>query len=96
MTRKRDDVVDALARKGFRKEGGDHEFFIYWNLKGKKTIRKTKVSRGSSYRDISDDLLSKMAKQVGVTKKSFLDLIDCTLDQIGYERQAFPPHSSSP
>jgi len=89
MDRKRDDIVSALTRKGFKKEGGDHEYFIYWNLDGKKTIKKTKVSRGSSYKTIGDDLLGKMSKQVGLTKKLFLELVDCTLDQSGYERQVF-------
>ena len=90
MPRDRDNVVSSLTRKGFKKEGGDHEYFIYYNLVGKKTIKKTKVSRGSSYKTISDGLLSKMAKQVGITKPLFLELVDCTLDQTKYEAAAFP------
>ena len=90
MTRDRDVIVGALERKGFRKDGGDHEFFIYVNLQGKKTMKKTKDSRGSSYKTIGDSLLGKMSKQVGLPKKQFIELIDCTLDQRGYERAAFP------
>lgn len=89
MTRDRDDIEDALLRKGFRPDGGDHHYYIYWNTDGKKTIKKTKMSRGSSYKTIGDELLGKMAKQIGVTKKQFLELVDCTLDQKGYESLAF-------
>lgn len=90
MPRNRDDVTSALQRKGFQQDGGDHEFFIYRNLDGKKTMKKTKVSRGSSYKTLSDDLLSKMSKQIGLTKKLFMDFVDCTLDQKTYEGHAFP------
>ncbi|WP_439492304.1 hypothetical protein [Bosea sp. (in: a-proteobacteria)] len=90
MTRARDDIDAALLRKGFRKDEGDHHYYIYWNLSGKKTIKKTKMSHGSSYKTIGDPLLGAMAKQVGLTKKSFLELVDCTLDQTGYEKTAFP------
>jgi hypothetical protein len=89
MPRARDAVVGALSRKGFRPtDGGDHEFFIYWNLDGSKTLMRTKVSRGSSYKTLGDDLLGKMARQIGLPKKSFLELVDCTLDRPGYEKQA--------
>jgi len=47
------------------------------------------MSHGSSYKTIGDPLLGTMAKQVGLTKKSFLELVDCTLDQTGYEKTAF-------
>lgn len=90
MTRARDDIDAALQRKGFRKDEGDHHYYIYWNLSGKKTIKKTKMSHGSSYKTIGDPLLGAMARQVGLTKKSFLELVDCTLDQAEYEKAAFP------
>jgi len=90
MARPRDIVVGALSRKGFeRGDGGDHEFFIYWNLDGEKTLKRTKVSRGTSYKTLGDDLLGKMARQTGLSKKSFLELVDCTLDRQSYEKQAF-------
>jgi hypothetical protein len=89
VTRARKDIDAALQKKGFRKDDGDHHYYIYWNLAGKKTIRKTKLSRGSSHKDIGDPLLGAMARQAGVTKKAFLDLVDCNLDQAGYEAQAF-------
>lgn len=90
MTRERDVIDAALQRKGFQKDNGDHLYYIYWNLSGKKTMKKTKMSHGSSYKTVGDSLLGQMAKQVGLTKKAFLELVDCTLDQAGYEATAFP------
>lgn len=90
MTRDRADIDAALQRKGFVHEDGDHHYYVYHNMAGKKTIRKTKMSRGSSYRTIGDPLIAQMARQVGLTKLSFLELVDCTLDQSGYEKIAFP------
>ena len=48
-------------------------------------MARTKTSHGSG-RDISDDLLSKMARQCGVTKPSFLRLVDCPLQRDEYEK----------
>jgi len=90
MTRERSDIDAALLRKGFEKIEGDHSFYVYWNISGKKTIKKTKISRGTSYKTIGDILLGKMAKQIGISKKNFLELVDCTLSQSGYESLAFP------
>lgn len=93
MTRERKEIGAALQRKGFVHDDGDHHYYIYHNLAGRKTIRKTMMSRGSSYRTVGDSLLGQMARQVGLTKPKFLELIDCTLDQSGYESLAFPPKS---
>ena len=90
MARDRKDIDAALQRKGFIHEDGDHHYYVYHNLAGKKTIKKTKMSRGTSHKTIGDPLLGQMARQVGVTKPKFLDLVDCTLDQAGYEALAFP------
>ena len=89
MTRAREDIDAALQRKGFTKEAGDHSYYIYWNLAGQKTIKKTKMSHGSSHKTIGDPLLGIMARQVGLTKKNFLEFVDCNLDQAGYESAAF-------
>ena len=90
MTRERDDIVSALCKKGFRRDDGDHIYLIYWNISGKKTMKKTKMSHGSSHKTISHPLLAEMSRQVGLSKKQFLELIDCSLDQKGYEEKAFP------
>jgi hypothetical protein len=93
MIRDRKVIDAALQRKGFQRVDNDHHYYIYHNIHGKKTIRKTKMSMGSSHKTIGDTLLAQMARQVGVTKGKFLDLVDCTLDQSGYEAIVFPPKS---
>ena len=47
-------------------------------------MARTKTSHGSG-RDISDDLLAKMAKQCGLTKPQFLRLVECPLQRPDYE-----------
>lgn len=87
--RARNDIDSALQRKGFVKDEGDHSYYIYWNISGKKTIRKTKMSHGTSHKEIGDPLLGQMARQLGLTKKDFLQLVDCTIDQEMYEKIVF-------
>ena len=87
MARDRAVVEAALQKKGFKKDDSHHHFFIYWNRDGKKTSRKTKTSHGSSYKVLGDPLLKQMARQVGLTKPKFLELVDCSLDQEGYEKE---------
>ena len=89
MARDRDDIDASLKRKGFKRDDRDHHYYIYHNLAGLKTIRKTKMSMGTAYKTIGDPLLGQMARQIGVTKPKFLELVDCTLDQAGYESLAF-------
>lgn len=90
MARERRDIDASLQRKGFKRDEGDHHYYIYHNLAGRKTIKKTKISMGTSHKTIGDPLLAQMARQIGVTKQRFLELVDCTLDQAGYEALAFP------
>ena len=84
MPRDKRDVEAGLENKGFQKQDGDHHYYVYWSLGGKKSMAKTKTSHGSG-RDISDDLLSRMGHQCGVTKPNFLKLIDCPLQRPEYE-----------
>ena len=87
MPRQRADVVSALEKKGFRKKpGGDHDYYSYWNISGKKTSIYTKVSRGTNYKTLSDSLIGKMARQTQLAKNKFLELVDCTLSQELYEK----------
>lgn len=90
MPRKRDLLVTNLTSKGFEKSEGHHIFLLYRRKDGLKTAIRTKVSRGSSHRDLSDIILGQMAKQVRLSNKVFLQLVDCTLDQGGYENLVNP------
>jgi hypothetical protein len=85
MTRDRDVIDAALLRKGFSKDETHHHQYIYHNIAGQKTTKRTRMSHGTSHKTIGDPLLGQMARQLGVVKKQFLELVDCTLDQQGYE-----------
>lgn len=89
-TRDRKDIESALERKGFVRDETHHSLFIYWTVEGKKTPIRTRTSHGSNHKTLGDSLLSQMAKQVQLPKKSFLELVDCTLDRAGYEGAVKP------
>ena len=79
-------VIAALERKGFRRSNSKDKRFIYYLTTGEKGSRSTMVSHGES--EISDNLLSKMARQMGLSKEKFDDFVECTLSQAGYEELA--------
>lgn len=83
MPRKQTDVEKSLERKGFVKAGGDHHFFHYYTLAGKKSRIFTKTSHG--VREIGDGLLARMSKQCKLSRSDFDQLIECPLDQKTYE-----------
>jgi len=77
-------VDAALCHKGFKSHDGDHVYY-YLYVDGKKTAVRTKISHGE--KEIDDNLLSLMARQVKLTKKLFGDLIDCPLSHDQYVKQ---------
>ncbi len=78
MPRKQTDIERGLKNKGFLlTESHHHHYFIYHSIAGKKTTVKTKTSHGQ--REISDDLIGKMAQQVKLNRSEFLNLVDCSL-----------------
>ncbi|HBA67173.1 MAG TPA: hypothetical protein DCZ48_13535 [Methylococcaceae bacterium] len=85
MPRDKRKVEEALAKKGFERKEGDHHRFIYRTLDGKKTAIITKTSHTPKMKEIPDNLLAQMAKQCGVTKSQFSELLDCPLCRKGYE-----------
>jgi hypothetical protein len=78
------DIEAGLTRKGFKRREGDHSYFVYESLDGKKTMASTKVSHGRGF-DVADNLLSLMAKQCGINKAQFLKLVECPLQRDDYE-----------
>ena len=77
------DVASGLEKKGFRRRENDHAFFHLW-IGEKKTAIYTKISHGE--RDIGDNLLSLMARQVRLSKKQFVELLECPLTFAEYIR----------
>jgi len=86
MPTKRRDVEAALERKGFRRVETDHSTFIYYSQANRKSRVRTKTSHGSGHRDISDNLLSCMAKQCKLNNKQFQNLIECPLSTEEFEK----------
>jgi hypothetical protein len=85
-TRKRNTVESALTQKGFELQAdGDHRYYFFF-FNGRR-IARTKVSRGTKYKDLADDLLQQMARQCCLTKGHFLNLIDCSMTQEQYEAE---------
>ena len=83
MSADRRDVERGLERKGFVRVEGDHHFFIYRTLQGKKSTIRTKTSHGM--RQIDDSILSQMARQCRLSRTQFDKLIECPLAQEEYE-----------
>ena len=82
----RDVIKGSLQNKGFAlKSGADHFRFIYMTKSGKKTAINTKISHGSKYKMITDNLLAQMSKQCRLSKADFINLIDCPLSRDEYE-----------
>ena len=85
--RKGREIDVALCKKGFRREtGGDHLCYFLRDADGKDTDIKTKVSHGTMSDTIGINLISRMARQLHLTKPLFLELIDCSLDETHYRK----------
>jgi hypothetical protein len=75
----------ALIKKGWKRNvGGKHVRYAFLDVDGKESVIKTMISHGMSGTALSEDLMSKMARQLHLTKQQFLDLIDCRLSEEGY------------
>lgn len=79
----RDAVESSLVRKGFVESGGDHRFFKLMH-EGRYTGICTKTSRGSSYKVLNVGLVSQIAKQLKLTTKEFVELVECPLTAEAY------------
>jgi hypothetical protein len=78
----------ALPQKGFEMDDSDsdHTVFVYHSSQNKKTKLRTKTSRGTSHKVISDPLIGQMCRQCGVTAAQFKNLVSCTLSRDDYEQ----------
>lgn len=69
-------IESALLKKGFRSESSHHEYF--WLYIGERQTRfKTYLSH--SIPEYGDQLLDKVKKQMGISKKQLVDFVDCRL-----------------
>jgi len=58
------------------------------NADGKKTAIHTKQSPSAKNDDIGNSLLGLMARQARLSKKDFVDLIDCPMSKEDYAERA--------
>jgi len=79
-------VEAALEKKGFAPTGGNHSYFTFHTRAGKKTSVWTKTSHGSGYKTLTDNLVSLMAKQCGLTNGQFKQLVECSLSREAMEQ----------
>jgi predicted RNA binding protein YcfA (HicA-like mRNA interferase family) len=70
------EVSAGLQKKGFAAREGDHTFY-HLIVNGKKTVINTKISHGE--KEIGDKLLGMMARQLRLSRRDFLNLVDCPL-----------------
>ena len=92
-SRARSAIQESLTKKGFmEKPGGDHFRYVFVLRDGRKTGVFTKMSRGTQYKYLSDNLLAQMARQCKLTKIDFLALVDCPLSREAYEEKLREQH----
>ena len=78
----REQMRKALLDKGFvDKNDGDHTFYYFYH-KGKKTIARTKISRGSGYKTYNDTLFTKMKTQLQLDSiQQVRALLECPMSE---------------
>ena len=77
-SRKNAKIQKALLKKGFKTVNTDHKMLIF-HYQGKKTAIHTKISHGN--KEISDTLISLMAKQIYLSRSQFEGVIECTVKE---------------
>ena len=83
MTKKVREIEAALSKKGFRQDATHH---LYWHffLDGKKTTVNTFFSHGAT--EIYGGRINQQARQLNLSKKQFLEFIECRLDEAAYQK----------
>ena len=94
MQLQRQVILKGLRNKGFREDKArnySHTTLRYYDQEGRYLGVTTRVSRGTKYREIRDDLLFKMARQCGLERKEeFRDLVECPMSREAYEQRLTP------
>ncbi len=82
MPRKHRNILSGLSAKDFEKEENrKHIHFVYVNLQGQTTTARTMLSHAAGGSDVSDQLLGQMARQVGLSRSEFPELVDCPMSR---------------
>ena len=97
----RAEIRKNLPQKGFKKNKSGHHIYFHHEYNGIETGIKTYISHSAKQRDIADDLLSSMRKQLRLdSMKEIVALIKCPMDKKKYEeilieREVFRPEPLS-
>jgi len=76
------DIISSMTKKGFKLDvDGKHKRLIYMH-NGKTSSIVTHYSHSSD--EVGDFLIKKMADQIKISKKQFLELVECTLSADDY------------
>lgn len=71
----------SLLKKGFSEDNNDHKKYTLF-LDGKRTNIRTKVSHGT--KEYGERLIREMRTQLRLSKREFMDLIDCPMTKEEY------------
>jgi hypothetical protein len=77
-------ALKSLKKKGFEEKNTHHKILEY-SLDG-KFILHTRISHGANH-DLSNYHVAQMAKQCKLSKKEFVDLVQCPLSKSDYEKK---------
>lgn len=78
---------NSLLVKGFEhSEGGNHEKYYLYDRHGRRTSVFTVLSRRRASEDVDVGLQNQIAKQLKISRRQFVEFVDCSLTQEAYER----------
>ena len=84
-TVKRRTILGSLQRKGFEIIDRRDHYYCYFFYGNKKTIVRTKVSKGAKYKEYGIGLLTQMRKQLRLdTIEQTLAFLECPLGKEDY------------
>jgi hypothetical protein len=82
---KRDKIDTALTSKGFEKINNKDHYRYILVVEGRVTDIRTKMSRGSGYKTVGNNLLVQMSKQLRMNNVAeFKRYIECTYSYNSY------------
>jgi hypothetical protein len=76
----------VLTTKGFTSlSRSEHKYFYLRDLEGKQTLVRTRRSTHGNQKDISDDIISAIYKQLHFASKAdFMKFLECTISHQEY------------
>jgi hypothetical protein len=80
----RETLVASLKAKGFV-PSESHHTYLFLHVDGRKTSVFTKVSHGTGHKELGEDLIHAIKRQLKFDKKQqLLDLVNCPMDSAAY------------